>query len=273
MRRLFLLRSRMIMSAGFKLRKFARYQINLLLERLKGKDMTIEEIENLTYDKAKEIAVEIMKIKGHECIFAELGKHFGYSVLVFKNGHHVYFANDYELHHDYMVEEHGKEGLKEFYIKEMKNMLYTDAELLNEVQTYGEYRKKVYFLRNYWIMQYDHVSACYIGKEQKEKVEKERKNFPFYNHVSFCYVADEEIIKTSVKYLKHLQNAYEKLKADDKTFREMIRYELANHEACYTWDYSGALESLGLIYDELTETQKKIVKEELKKQIERYDEE
>ncbi len=145
MRRLFLLRSRMILSASFKLRKFTRYQINLLLERLKGKDMTIEEIENLTYDKAKEIAVEIMKIKGHECIFAELGKHFGYSVLVFKNGHHVYFANDYELHHDYMVEEHGKEGLKEFYIKEMKNMLYTDAELLNEVQTYGEYRKKSIF--------------------------------------------------------------------------------------------------------------------------------
>ena len=231
--------------------------------------MTIEEIENLTYDEAKEIAIEVMEIKGHECIFAELGKHFGYSVLVFKNEHHIYYANDYELHHD--CKEHGKEGLKELYINEMKNKLYTDDELLKEAQTYREYREKVYFLRNYWIMQYDHVSACYIGKEQKEKIEKAKKNFPFYNHVSFCYVADEKIIETQKKYFEHLQSAYEKLKANDETFREMIYYELANHEACYTWDYSGALESLGLIYDELTETQKKIVKEELKKQIERYD--
>lgn len=122
-------------------------------------------------------------------------------------------------------------------------------------------------------MRYDHVSACYIGKEQKAKIEEAKKNFPFYNHISLCYVADEKIIETQKKYFEHLQSAYQKLKADDETFREMIHYELANHEACYTWDYSDALEALGLVFDELTEAQKKIVKEELNKQIERYDDE
>lgn len=47
----------------------------------------------------------------------------------------------------------------------------------------------------------------------------------------------------------------------------MISRELSNHEACYTGDYTDALNALGLIFENLTRTQQKIVKEELKKQI------
>ena len=65
--------------------------------------MTITDIESLTYEQAKEIAIEMIMIKDHDCFFADLGENFGYSVLVFKNGRHIYFANDYELHHGYMV--------------------------------------------------------------------------------------------------------------------------------------------------------------------------
>lgn len=50
----------------------------------------------------------------------------------------------------------------------------------------------------------------------------------------------------------------------------MIAYELANHEACITCDYRGALASLGMRFENLTEEQRRIVKEELKKQIDSY---
>ena len=53
----------------------------------------INEIESLTWDQAQKLAMEIVKIKGHDVILADLGEYFGYSALVFKNGEHIYFAN------------------------------------------------------------------------------------------------------------------------------------------------------------------------------------
>lgn len=232
--------------------------------------MNITNIEKLTYEEAQKLAVETMNIKDHDCIFAELGDSFGYSVLVFKNNHYIYYANDYQLHHNYLVKKQGKEALREYYINSLERKLYTDDELMEDVSTYDEYEKKSHFLRNYWIMRYDYVSSFAIGREQQKEVEKAKRNFPFFNPISFCYVADENIIKTQGKYTAHLETAYKALKENNDTFREMIRYELANHEACITCDYTEALSSLDMTYDELTEEQKQIVKEELKKQIDRY---
>lgn len=232
--------------------------------------MNIIEIENLTYAKAKAMAIETMEIKGHECFFVDLGGNFGYSILVFKNEKHVYFANDYELHHGNIVEEKGKSSLRDFYIVGMNNKLYTDEELMEEVKSYDEYQRKDHFLRNYWIMRYDHVSAFFIGDKQKKELEKKMKKYPYYNPVCFCYVNDENIVKDAINYVRHLDKAYKILKANDDTFREMIRYELYNHEACITCTAEDALEALGLSYLDLTDEQKRIVKQELYKQIAEY---
>lgn len=67
-----------------------------------------------------------------------------------------------------------------------------------------------------------------------------------------------------------LEESFEKLKASNETFKEMVSCELANHEACITCDYTDALYALGLRFEELTEEKQKIVKEELKKQIHAY---
>lgn len=67
-----------------------------------------------------------------------------------------------------------------------------------------------------------------------------------------------------------MKKSFNDLKKNDETFREMISSELANHEACITCDYTDALESLGLNFNKLTESQQKIVKEELGKQINAY---
>ena len=232
--------------------------------------MNITNIESLTYEEAKALAIETMRIKEHDCIFAELGDSFGYSILVFKDGMHIYYANDYELHHNWLVKEKGKEALRDFYIKEMQNKLYTDEELLQDIKSYDEYDKKQHFLRNYWIMRYDYLSAFAIGRDNQEKVEKGKKSYPFFNPISFCYVKDKNIIEIQTKYLKHIEREFKKLKSSNDTFREMIRYELANHEACITCDYTEALNALGMEYGRLTDEQRKIVKEELKKQIDSY---
>ena len=234
--------------------------------------MNIERIESLTYTEAAGMALEKLNIKGHDCFIVDFGGYFGYSVLVFHSGRHIYYANDYELHHHHLVKESGRNALKVFYVKEMNKKLYTDAELLEEIKTYDEYEKKNHFLRNYYIMRFDHETAFFIGTDtEREKRKQEIENkFPYFNPISFCYVADPEIITMQKRYLNNLKQAYSYLKDNNDTFREMVRKELANHEACITCDYRDALGALGLTFEELTEEKQKIVKEELREQIESY---
>lgn len=232
--------------------------------------MTIREIEKITFAEAQNMAIETTEIKEHECFFVELGEYFGYSVLIFKNGRHIYHANDYELHHSLTVEKKGKEGLKRYYIKSLSKKLFTNAELLEPIGSYEEYNRKDYFLRNYWIMRYDYISAFAITDEKQNAIEEGKKTHPYFNPMSFCYVANKKIIDEESKFFDHLKKEYEKLSDDLDTFREMVSTELANHEACVTCDYTDALSAMGLTFSELSIEKQRIVKEELKKQIDWY---
>ena len=234
------------------------------------KDFNIDEIRALTIKETRQMAIETMEIKEHECVFVDFGGYFGYSVLVFKNGKHIHYADDFELHHGHIVKEKGKEALKQWYIESLNRKLYTDAELLEEVTSYDEYEKKSYFLRNYYIMRYDYVSIFGIGEEAKREFEEARKTYTIYNPVSFCYVKDKSIVDTQAKYLNHLEEAYNRLKDNTETFREMVSRELANHEACITCDYTDALNALRLKFENLTEDKQQIVMEELRKQMTNY---
>lgn len=234
------------------------------------KGFNIDMIRALTAEEARQMALETMEIKDHECIFVDFGGYFGYSVLVFKNEKHIHYADDFELHHSYIVKESGKEALKQCYIDTLNRKLYTDSELLKDIKTYDEYKKKNYFLRNYYIMRYDYVSIFGIGEEAQKAFDEARKTYTIYNPVSFCYVNDKNIVKTQSEILKHLEESFEKLKASDETFTEMISYQLSNHEACITCDYTDALDALGMKFDDLTETQQEIVKKELNRQIHAY---
>lgn len=229
--------------------------------------MNIDQIRKLTLERAKSISTESIMIKEHDCILVDLGGRFGYSILVFKNGKHIYYANDYQLHHSSNMD---KKSLRKFYVDSMNRKLFTDEELMGEIKTYDEYKRKQYFLMNYWIMQYDYISIFGIGKEAQERIEEAKKELPFLNPISFCYVSDRNIINIQKKYDSHLKDSYEKLKDSKETFREMVRVELANHEACITCSYDEALDSLGLSFDDLSEEKKKIVREELARQIRLY---
>lgn len=229
---------------------------------------TITEIENgLTYQQVQALAEETMRIKEHEIFFVNLGDYFGFSALVWKDGKHIYFANLYELHYPSAK---NREELKQRFIEVLSNKLFTDVEMLEEVTSYGEYQRKQHYLRNYYIMRFDYLSIFAIGKEKQEKLEKLKKDYPYFNNISFCYVKDGEIVATQRKYLDILETSLQKLIKSEDTFREMVQRELANTEACITCSYTEALEALGLSYDDLTMKQKKIVKEELRKQINKY---
>lgn len=229
------------------------------------KSIIKDDIEKLTQVELEEIKssglAELLIIKDCNCYFADLGGNFGYSVLVFKNNHHIFYADDYQLHHgNKSVEE-----LKEYYINTLNNKFFTDSELLTEVKNYEEYRRKSYYIRNYWIMQFDRVSIFYIGKPNDKQLEAEEKMF--YCAPCFCYVPNIDIVNQAIYFVDHLEKSFNQIKEDENIFREMISRELSNHEACYTGDYTDALNALGLIFEDLTRTQQKIVKEELKKQI------
>ena len=231
---------------------------------------TISDIRDITYGQAQLIALETMEIKTHDIFFVDFGGGFGYSVLVFRNGKHIYYANDYELHHQYKSEREGKEALRKYYIDTISNKLFTDEELLQCVASYDEYKRKDHFLRNYWSMQFDSLSIFGIGDKAQKEFDEAKPNFPFYNPVSFCYVANEEIVKKSKMFLAHLEKEYTELKTNDGAFRDMIRYELVNHEACITCDYTDALDTLGMVFEELTEERQDIVISELNRQIREY---
>ena len=232
--------------------------------------MTITKIEALTYEEVKKLPHEMMEIKGHECFFTNLGDNFGYSVLVFKNKRHVHYANDYELHWSYFVREHGRESLRQRYVDKLNKKLFTDEELLEDVTTYADYNVKQYFLRNYWIMRYEYYSIFGIGEEAQKALNKAKRKLPYYNPISFCYVGDKSIIDEHMEYFVHLEESYERLKSNEKTFREMISYELENHEACISGRYEETLDALGMTFEELSEEKQRIVLEELRKQEDRY---
>jgi hypothetical protein len=230
----------------------------------------INTIEAITFAQAAEIAIEEMTIKEHDCFFVDFGGTFGYSVLVFKNAMHIHYANDYELHHSLTVEEKGREVLREHYIESLNNKLFTDAELMESISSYDEYKRKDYFLRNYWIMRHESLSVFGCGEEAKRKFNKLKSLFPYYNNICFCYVQNRSIVETCQKYSDNLESEYKKLSDNETEFRRMISYELANHEACITCDYTDTLRDLGLTFDSLEDWKKEIVKEELNKQIADY---
>lgn len=234
------------------------------------KALTINDIESLTFDEAAEIALDYINIKDHDILFVDFGGYFGYSALVFKNEKHIYHADEYELHHKCLVKEQGKSALKDHYCKELNKKLFTEAELMSVVKSYDDYTAKSYYLHNYWRMQFDCLSCFGIGEQWEKEFEEKNKIYKYFCPACFCYVKNNEIVKRANKIFEHLQAEFDKIKSNDEVFREMISYELANHEACITCDYEPALAALNMNIKDLTENQIKIMQEELHKQIEYY---
>lgn len=236
------------------------------------KDWTIYDIESLTEsnillgqkDGEPVDLLDKLDIKGHDIYIVDFGGAFGLSALVFKNGRHIHYANDYQLHHSGMdVAE-----LPKYYEEKLNRVLFTEDELGEAIHSYDEYRHKSNYLHSYWAMQFSHLSM--FGNPEKDYT-AELAAHPYLCKVCFCYVESKEICERAEKLMEQIEKAYRVFMESDDGFREAIKYELANYEAGITCDYRDALSALGCTYKELSAERQRIVREELNREIRRLD--
>lgn len=192
-----------------------------------------KDIESITEEEAKAMSVETMVVKEHNIYFVDFENAFGYSCLVFKNHHHIYYADDYRLHHgsiDTLKE------LKQIYIEKMNSILFTEAEIAEPLKDYDEYRRKSHYLHNYFGMQVDFVSAIHINPTEEFKaVFREQTKDMIYNPVSFSYMSDPDFVKHHVELLQILENVKAATSGDYEYLRKAFLYEMYNHEYGINW--------------------------------------
>ena len=208
---------------------------------INNKVLTISEIEMLTESEAKAAAVEIADIKEHQIYFVDFGGYFGYSVLVFKDGHHIKYANDYELHHKGKT----KDQLNEFYKRSLAKKLYTDQELAEPLKSYDEYMAKDYYLRYYYGLRRDNVSIFCINPSKDQQAEFEHKTANMiYDPVALAYFDDPDFVKHHMELAIELEKRFDETAMNYEYQKSAFIYELANHE--YHINYQGDWDTLSV---------------------------
>ena len=199
----------------------------------KKRNWSISDIESITEDKAKAMAIEMMEIKEHNIYFVDFEDAFGYSCLVYKNNHHIYYANDYQMHHS---RENTIEELKRVYIEKMNDILFTEAEIAKPLKDYDEYRRKNYYLHNYYGMQVDSISAIHINPTEEFKAAfREQTKDMYYNPVSFSYMSDPDFVEHHVNLLATLKKMNKAVSSDYVYLKNAFLYEMYNHEYGINW--------------------------------------
>lgn len=217
------------------------------------KEWNISAIEALTEAEARKMANEHMVIKGHNVYFLDFpDSGFGYSAVVFADGRHIYYANDYQLHHPSMT----REALRKWYIEVMNNKLFTEAELIAPLASYEEYSRKEYFLSNHYSMRENYISIYFIGSEEEREAIKNRiiSEKMIYSpiargyYANSCYMFVEKLLLLYAELCKRRQEA-----DNDFTFlKNAFLHEMWNHE--YIINYQGNWDVLrcfgSIVYNE-----------------------
>lgn len=199
------------------------------------KNWNINEIEALTLAEVKAMKEDCVEINGHDIYFVDFGGYFGYSALVFKDGAHIYYANDYELHH----KGKSKEELKAWYMETLPNKIFADKDL-EVVDDYDDYDRKNYFLRNYYIQRIPYETAFHIfHNDDEEKAFKRKIKGMFYNPISFCYVDQKYkgFCEKQAELFGKLESAKESASNDNfEYWKKAFLSEMFNHEYGIAWD-------------------------------------
>lgn len=198
------------------------------------KTWNIDEIQSMTEDAAREMALEVLTIKGHTVYMVDFEGYFKYSCLVFFEGRHIYYANDYELHHP----SRARDEIRTFFVESLNNKLFTEEEIFEPLKSYDEYQSKQYFLHNYYGMRKDHLSIFgnFSDKEYARKYEKKTESM-IYNPVAFAYYAPEEeaFVKRHCELLKALVAQREDLVNNYEYQKSAFLHEMYNHEYGINW--------------------------------------
>lgn len=206
------------------------------------KTWNINAIETMTEAEAAAMAEEKLEIKGHNVYLLTFPGYFGYSAVVFCNAHHIHYANDYELHHHRSSSPTGygnamHDELRKIFIAGRNSILFTEDELRGPIKDYSEYKRKEYFLRNYYNMRVDYLSI--FGNANDPKVvadfEKAKKQYKYYSPLSFAYFKDKEFVDHQMELYDALQTALDDMKNNEEYWIDAFNREMANHEYHINW--------------------------------------
>lgn len=196
----------------------------------------IQDIEAVTEETAREMALEVLTVKGHTVYLVDFGGYFGYSCLVFCNGRHIHYANDYQLHHSKIE---STDELRALYVEKLNSILFTEEEIAEPISTYGEYTRKEYFLRNLYNMREAYISMFGNFSDPDFTREYERKTANMINdQLSFCYYpADKaDFVKHHYELYKKLRERREEQKDNFKFQKGAFLHEMYNHEYGINWE-------------------------------------
>lgn len=217
----------------------------------------------LTYEQIKEAAIKSINIKGFECFFINLGQNIGYSMLVFKNKRYIYHANEYQRYGHYDITD--DDQLFTLYVKELNDGLFTDEEMKEMSYTRDEYVQKKYFLENYFILQFHYLPTWYESTRFKEMYQMLKIQFPYRCDVCRCYVDSQEIVDQANKYKENLEKSLKNMENNHKLLRRIISEKIQKKDMIKFMSPIMLLSSIGIDYHDLTEDEKKIAHEELRK--------
>lgn len=197
-------------------------------------DWHIDTIQALNDLEAQEMSQHIMRIKDHIVYFVDFGGHFGYSALVFMDNRHIYYANEYELHYTHM--NYSRAELHQRFVEKLNGKLFTEREITGPVKDYDEYKRKVYFLHNYYGMRREHLSifACNPSDAEREAFALRTKNM-HYDPVSFAYYDDVDFVVRHITLQNALEKAWAERENDFDVLKSAFIYEMYNHEYEINW--------------------------------------
>ena len=188
--------------------------------------ITINQIEAMTEQDAQAAALETMRIKGHDIYFIDFGGYFQYSALVFFDGSHIRYADEYELHHP----NHTRDELRAMYIAALNRKLFTDAELILPPVDYATSKARHEYLRNYYGLRRPYISVF-----RADPNEQRRTANMTYDPISFAYYDDKAFVDQHVALFDACISAEESAYQDYAFMKTAFKYEMANHEYAINW--------------------------------------
>lgn len=199
---------------------------------MKIRNYTIKDIESMSAADLASFAEEVETIKGHTVYYIDFGGYFGFSACVCADGRHIYYANDYELHHNGK----NRDELRELYRRELSGKLFTDEEL-QTVNRYDDYTAKSYYIRNYYAMRRPYISAFFIGSDaERTEIEKKTEKMIF-SPVFMAFYASEnaDFVKRGAELLRGLDEAEQRNKENAEYWKSAFLSEMYNHEYGINW--------------------------------------
>ena len=197
------------------------------------RNYTISDIERMSAADLASFAEGVEAIKGHTVYFIDFGGAFGFSACVCADGRHIYYANDYELHH------RGKSRaeLRELYLRALSGKLFT-ADELQTVYSYDDYTSKSYYIRNYYAMRRPYISAFFIGSDAERAEIEEKTEKMIFSPVFLAYYAPENsaFVARGAALLRGLDEAAQRNKDNAEYWVSAFLREMYNHEYGINWE-------------------------------------